>query len=337
MNIPTVQLYLGDCLDLLPTLATGSVDLVFCDPPYNISKAVWDKWPTQAQYLEWCGRWVQECHRVLKGNGAFWVSHSEPKVLARISDMIDETGRRMVNWVTWDKYNGAGALQGYLDGYTVVGGLRSFQQMAEYLVYHTGERAWVEQTDDVRGFIFEPLRAYLDRLPCSYEEAESVLGWTGASVRHCFVGGLNFWRMPTPEKHAQIQSAWPLLFEREYEDLRREYEDLRREYEDLRYTFNNPGKVSSVWQIPPAPPNKVTVTPKPEALLERIIKATSNEGDLIVDPFVGSGTTARVALKLRRQFWGCDVRPEAIEDATESLAAIQLPFDAPESRLPAEG
>jgi site-specific DNA-methyltransferase (adenine-specific) len=48
-------------------------------------------------------------------------------------------------------------------------------------------------------------------------------------------------------------------------------------------------------------------TQKPEALLERIIKASSNEGDLILDPFCGCGTTAIVASKLNRQFIGIDI------------------------------
>ncbi|MFZ3166390.1 MAG: DNA methyltransferase [Candidatus Methanoperedens sp.] len=52
-------------------------------------------------------------------------------------------------------------------------------------------------------------------------------------------------------------------------------------------------------------------TQKPEALLERIIKASSNEGDLILDPFCGCGTTAAVAKGLNRKFIGIDVSPTA--------------------------
>ncbi|MBA7589224.1 hypothetical protein ES708_31305 [subsurface metagenome] len=48
-------------------------------------------------------------------------------------------------------------------------------------------------------------------------------------------------------------------------------------------------------------------TQKPEALLERIIKASSNEGDVVLDPFCGCGTTVIVASKLNRQFIGIDI------------------------------
>ena len=110
---------------------------------------------------------------------------------------------------------------------------------------------------------------------------------------------------------------------REYEDLHREYENLRREYEDLRYTFNNPGKVSSVWQIPPAPRNG-HLTPKPEALLERIIETTSNPSDVVLDPMMGSGTTLAVAVKLGRSGIGCEIKPSYFEMAKRRIEAAQV-------------
>ena len=54
-------------------------------------------------------------------------------------------------------------------------------------------------------------------------------------------------------------------------------------------------------------------TQKPEALLERIIKASSNEGDLVLDPFCGCGTAVIVASKLNRRFIGIDIHPTAFE------------------------
>ena len=54
-------------------------------------------------------------------------------------------------------------------------------------------------------------------------------------------------------------------------------------------------------------------TQKPKALIERIIKASSNEGDLVADYYLGSGTTAVVCKELNRNFIGCDINPKAIE------------------------
>ncbi len=60
-------------------------------------------------------------------------------------------------------------------------------------------------------------------------------------------------------------------------------------------------------------------TTKPEKLLERIIKASSNPGDLVFDCFMGSGTTQAVAMKLGRRFLGADINMGAIQTTTKRL------------------
>jgi len=58
-------------------------------------------------------------------------------------------------------------------------------------------------------------------------------------------------------------------------------------------------------------------TQKPKALIERIIKASSNEGDLVADFYSGSFTTAEVCKDLKRNFIGCDINPNCLEKAKE--------------------
>ncbi len=119
--------------------------------------------------------------------------------------------------------------------------------------------------------------------------------------------------------------------------------------------------VDSVWDdIPPVNPvaNEKTnyATQKPEALLERIIKASSNEGDLVLDCFCGSGTTAAVAEKLNRRWIACDLGRFAIHTTRKRLLGIphvkpfvvqnlgkyerqqwmQAEFDNPQSRIQQE-
>ena len=60
-------------------------------------------------------------------------------------------------------------------------------------------------------------------------------------------------------------------------------------------------------------------TQKPEDLIKRIILASSNEGDIVFDAFMGSGTTQSVALKLGRRFLGADINLAAIQTATKRL------------------
>jgi len=84
--------------------------------------------------------------------------------------------------------------------------------------------------------------------------------------------------------------------------------------------------VGSVWYIKVADPkseeNTKYPTQKPEALLERIIKASTNEGDIVADVFVGSGTTCAVAQKMGRKWIGCDINKGAIQTTTKRLNQI---------------
>lgn len=64
-------------------------------------------------------------------------------------------------------------------------------------------------------------------------------------------------------------------------------------------------------------------TQKPKELIERIIKASSNEGDLVADFYLGSGTTAEVCKDLNRKFIGCDINPRAIEITLQRLNDAQ--------------
>ena len=60
-------------------------------------------------------------------------------------------------------------------------------------------------------------------------------------------------------------------------------------------------------------------TQKPKEMIEVIIKASSNEGDVVADYYLGSGTTCEVALELGRKFIGCDINPRAIEITKERI------------------
>jgi len=65
-------------------------------------------------------------------------------------------------------------------------------------------------------------------------------------------------------------------------------------------------------------------TQKPEALLKRIIKASSNKGDIVLDPFCGCGTTLAVAQKLERRWIGMDISSIAVKIANKRLTEVQL-------------
>lgn len=63
-------------------------------------------------------------------------------------------------------------------------------------------------------------------------------------------------------------------------------------------------------------------TQKPEELLRKVILASSHPGDIVIDPFLGSGTTTVVAQQLKRKWWGCDISPQYCQWAIERIELI---------------
>ena len=102
----------------------------------------------------------------------------------------------------------------------------------------------------------------------------------------------------------------------------------------VMYRETDEKTVDDVWRISMLQPADLTEncgfpTQKPEALLERIVKASSNEGSLIADFFCGSGTTLAVAEKLRRRWIGCDLGRWGIHVTRKRLLGIDncKPFE----------
>ncbi|MBA7541607.1 hypothetical protein ES705_33923 [subsurface metagenome] len=98
----------------------------------------------------------------------------------------------------------------------------------------------------------------------------------------------------------------------------RKYREVRKAGKVYKYYMDEPKNPNDVWPVPQIPERDKTErvgypTQKPEALLERIIKANSNEGDTVMDPFCGCGTAIAVAEKLRRKWIGIDITYLAID------------------------
>lgn len=238
VRIGPATLHVGDCVNILGRLPSGSVDMVFADPPYGLSndgttvrsgrrasvnKGEWDRSRgVQADYA-FHFAWIRACRQVLAPNGTIWISGTYHSIHL-CGYALQVQGWRVLNDIAWFKPNAPPNL-----------GRRMFTASHETLIWASKRR----------------------------------------SARHVF-----------------------------------HYDDMRGgDFADDR--LKSPGKqMRSVWSIaPPAKREKQFgrhPTQKPEALLDRVVRASTDPKGVVLDPFVGSGTTGVAALRHGRRFIGID-------------------------------
>ena len=118
--LQTDVLLTGDCIEVLKTLESKSVDLVFADPPYNLQlggellrpdnskvDAVdddWDQFASFEAYDRFTRAWLTDCRRVLKDDGALWVIGSYHNIF-RVGAALQDLGFWILNDVIWRKSN----------------------------------------------------------------------------------------------------------------------------------------------------------------------------------------------------------------------------------------
>jgi len=176
-----------------------------------------------------------------------------------------------------------------------------------------GEAGYQAKCDELRGFVFEPLRAYLDeerrRAGVDKVAVNVACGFSaspgGMASRHYF--SRSQWWLPTEEHYTAMRDLFGDGF------LLREYEDLRAEYEDLRRPFR--GEVGAhhtdVWTYESAPSAEGRhPCAKPEALALDLVRQCSKRGDVVLDTFAGSGVFLAAAKALERVPWGCDMQEQ---------------------------
>jgi adenine-specific DNA-methyltransferase len=251
----------GDALEVLKAMPAGSVDLVFADPPYNLGKD-FDGWKDrvgEAAYFAWCESWIEECRRVLKADGSFYLMNSTQNMPHL--DLFCRRRFEILSRLVW-AYDSSGV-----------------------------------QARNFFGSLYEPiLHMVRDRRRYTFNaEAVRVEAKTGAKRR------LVDYRKepPTPYKTTKVPgNVW-------------EFARVRfrmHEYE------NHPSQ-------------------KPEALLARVILASSNPGDLVLDPFGGSFSTAAVARRLGRRSVSMDVSETYVKIG---LRRLEIPSHFPADELARE-
>jgi len=103
-----------DCLQLLRSIPSQSIQLVICDPPYNINMASWDEF---ANYVDWAGQWMREVERVLAPSGNFVIfgglqyqgEAGSGDLLGLMDWMRQHSKMRLANLIIWNYPNGMSA------------------------------------------------------------------------------------------------------------------------------------------------------------------------------------------------------------------------------------
>lgn len=335
-------LHLGDCLDVMRTMDANSVDLIATDPPYfKVKGEAWDRqWDTPKIFLAWLDTVLVEMERILKPNGSLYLFAS-PKMAARVEVLIG--GRfNVLNSITWRKHDGT-YNEGGLWSRANKESLRRFFEQKEQIIFAEhygadniakGEAGYGAKCDELRGFVFEPLRAYLDgerqRAGVSMRQvAEQFQRKTGSRTvtgmaGHWFTSVQ--WTLPTAANYQWLRSTLSNL-NHGGEYLTREYEELRTEYEELRRPFSVTADVpyTDVWTFPTVQGYQGKhPCEKPVSLMRHIVASSSRAGGVVLDPFMGSGTTGIAALQEGRSFVGIELHADYYAIAEKRIANVTV-------------
>jgi site-specific DNA-methyltransferase (adenine-specific) len=240
---------LGEVLEWLPA---NFADLVFIDPPYNLTKSfngIVFKERTYEEYSEWVESWLPTVVKTLKPDGSLYICGDW-----RSSSTIQSVAQKYLvvqNRITWEREKGRGA-----------------------------RANWKNSTEDV---------------------------WFCTKSDH--------YTFNVDAVKVKRRVIAP------YTDSNGEPKDWNRN-QDGDYRLTHPSNCWTDLTVPfwSMPENTDHPTQKPEKLVAKIVLASSDAGDMVFDPFLGSGTSAVVAKKLGRKYFGVEVDREYCIFAEKRLA-----------------
>lgn len=331
----------ADCLPYLKTLADNSVDLILTDPPYfQVKRNPWDnQWPDVQSFLAWLDEVLVEFWRVLKPSGSLYLFCGSK--LASDTEILIRNRFEVFNHIIWAKPSGPWRRMHKPN-------LRMFFPATERIIfaghynaegYVKGCSGYTTQCSQLKKQVFKPLIDYFlnarKQLGITAKEINEATGTQMCS--HWF--SENQWALPNEEQYLKLQrlfdnkrgelvkSHHELVGEyndlnSQYQTLVREFDSLKAEYEHLRRPFNVTSNVpyTDVWQFAPVQyyPGKHPCE-KPRALLEHVLLSSSRENDVVLDAFMGSGSTGKACLALNRRFIGIEMEEETFDLTLKAL------------------
>ena len=289
------QIIHGDCLEVLQELPDRSIDLIILDPPYwKVIQQKWDyQWRTEEDYVEWCLKWFPEIERVIKRSGSLYL-FGYLRNLFYLYEPLKKLGFDFRQQIIIDK--GIRAIGG-----RATKGYKIFPNVTENLLFFIY---------DSRPFIKKLLKERQKILGLKALEINEKLGVksNGGGMWSLYTGNNILAQVPTQEMWNKLQKIL----------------DFDYAYEDIAPVFNTEMGVTNVWHdIDFYKEERYHPTQKPVQLIERIIRASTNESMLVLDPFMGSGSTALACLNLNRHYIGIEKEEKYISVINERIGEYQ--------------
>jgi DNA modification methylase len=326
------RLLCGDSTDsdAVARLMNGEkADLGHNDPPYGMKKeneGVLNDNLNFDNLLQFNKIWIALQFIHLKDSGSWYCWGIDEPLMDIYSYIlkpyIKEQKATFRNLITWDKKNPSGKYDGNGIG---APDTRMFAMLDEKCLFvMKGVQGFNNNADNYfEGW--EPIRDYLleQRLKANWDipTMKRIAGHSDLSRDHWTCKSQ--WNMPTKEVYLTFQK-WCIennidAFKKEYEELKKEYEELKKEYEELKkeyystraYFNNTHDLMTNIWNfIREKDRSHGHATPKPIPLCERVIKSSCPENGLVLDAFLGSGSTMVAAHQLKRRCFGMELEPK---------------------------
>ena len=299
----------GDSLALIKRLPSHSISLVLTDPPYHSTKKHnihGDKsFNTDDEYISWMSCYVEEWKRVLRPNGSIFCFCASD-MAARLEVAFNREFN-VLSQIVWTKPNEPG-----FDGWK-----QKMKKEALRQWYAHSERIiFAEPATDGnlhRSYFGNLLRQLRQQAGLSCKDLTEITGDHG-KVNHG--GAVSNWEagrnVPSRDQYDRVRAA--LVSTGKVETMP-SYEDAIRPFAtDASKEFTD------VWTFPSVKPYQGKhPAEKPLTMLEHAIEATTFPGDIVLDCFAGSGSTAVAALRVGRRAVAIEITPEWTEQIASRL------------------